>query len=100
LVPQLAAPWTAQRPAGSPVPAGTGVHIPRLPTTAQDMQVPLQAVAQHTPSVQIPLAHSSLPPHAVPITFRPHETPLQTAGLAQSALEVQVERQAATTSQR
>jgi hypothetical protein len=76
------------------------VQVPRLPITAQDMQVPVQAVAQQTPSVQMPLAHSSLPPQALAIDLRPHETPLQTAGAAQSAFEVHVARQAGTTSQR
>jgi len=64
------------------------------------MQVPVQAKLQQTPSVQIPLTHSSLPPHELPTDLSPHLPLLQTAGAAQSALEAQVDRQDGTTSQR
>jgi hypothetical protein len=82
------------------LPAVTAVQVPRLPTTAHDMQVPVQVDVQQTPSVQIPLTHSSLPLHELPGGLSPHVPLLQTAGAAQSALEAQVERQEGTTSQR
>ena len=99
-MPQLAAPWSGHRPAGIALAGRTAVQVPRLPTTAHDWQVPVQAVAQQTPSVQMPLTHSSLPPHELPGALSPHLPPLQTAGGAQSAFEAQVERQEGTTSQR
>jgi hypothetical protein len=82
------------------LPAVTEVQVPRLPTTAHDMQVPVQADVQQTPSVQIPLTHSSLPPHELPGGLSPHLPLLQTAGAAQSLFETQVDRQEGTTSQR
>ena len=43
---------------GSSMPFPTGEQVPSLPTTLHCVQVPLQAVLQQTPSVQLPLAHS------------------------------------------
>jgi hypothetical protein len=39
------------------VPFAKLTHVPSCPVTSQAWQVPLQAVAQQTPSTQIPLAH-------------------------------------------
>jgi hypothetical protein len=56
------------------VPASAGVHVPMLPTCAHVMQLPPQAVLQHTPSTQLPLAHWLAPVHAVPLlSFGTHE---------------------------
>ena len=41
------------------VPAGTGAQAPALPDWLQDMQVPLQAVSQQTPSAQCRLSHAA-----------------------------------------
>jgi hypothetical protein len=56
-VPQLAAPWSLQRPAGSTVPFATLVQVPRLPVSAQDWQAPAQAELQQTPCAQKLLWH-------------------------------------------
>jgi hypothetical protein len=39
-------------PAGSLAPAGTGAQLPALPAIAHELQLPHEATAQHTPSVQ------------------------------------------------
>jgi hypothetical protein len=90
VVPQLAAPVFVHEAVGSPPPAGTGVHVPALPGTAQERQVVAQAVLQQTPWAQIPDMHSPPPAHAAANPFSPHEPLLQTAVGAQSALAVQV----------
>ena len=56
--------------------------------------MPVQAPLQQTPWAQMPELHSPLPAHAAPSGFRPQLPPLQTLGDAQSALVVQVVRQA------
>jgi hypothetical protein len=55
VLPQLAAPWLVQRPAGSLPPIGTAEQVPTPPASAHDMHVPVQAVAQQTPCAQIAL---------------------------------------------
>ena len=56
------------------VPLPAGVHVPMLPTCAQVLQAPVQAVLQHTPSTQLPLAHTLPVVHAVPfVSFGTHE---------------------------
>jgi hypothetical protein len=57
-VPQDAACWSVQAPCGSPTPTGTGVQVPGEVDSAQLRQLPEQAVAQQTPSAQVPLPHS------------------------------------------
>ena len=54
----------AQRACGSVVPASTGVHVPALPATLQARQVAHVAVAQQTPSTQLPLSQSEPAAHA------------------------------------
>jgi hypothetical protein len=53
-------------PAGEVPPAGTFMHDPGLPETSQDWHRSVQAVAQQTPSAQIPEAQSVPAPHASP----------------------------------
>src|SRR5688572_20970923 len=55
-----------------PLPAGT--HVPMLPTCAQVLHAPVQAVSQHTSSTQLPLAHWLAVVHAMPLaSFGTHE---------------------------
>jgi hypothetical protein len=80
-------------PSGS-APLGTLLHVPRLPATAQDRQVPVQGPSQQIPCAQLPELHSAFPAQVAPIGFRPQLVPLQVLGGAQSALVEQVSRQA------
>ena len=57
-VPQPDIAVTAHTARGSTVPAATGAQLPRLPATLHARQVPHDAVPQHTPSTQLPVAHS------------------------------------------
>ena len=91
--PQVAAPPSVHWPSGS-CPLGTLLHEPTVPAIAHERQVPVQVVAQQTPCAQIPMLHSAFPPQAAPIGLRPQLLPLQVLGDAQSALVVQVVRQA------
>ena len=90
------APWSEQWPAGSVLPAATGVQIPAAPVeeSAHDMQVPVQLVAQQTPWAQIALWHSVPPEQTAPFDLSPHEPPLQNLPGAQSASTAQVPLQA------
>lgn len=97
-LPQLPAPSSAHWSSGS-WPPGTAVHAPALPASAQEVQVPLQAVLQQTPCAHCPLAHSVAPPHAVPRGFNPHEPFTQTLGAVQSPSCMQVALQAAASPQ-
>jgi hypothetical protein len=47
-----------QRPCGSVAPTATGAQAPAIPATLQAAQVPHDGDPQHTPSTQLPLAHS------------------------------------------
>jgi hypothetical protein len=85
VVPQLVAPASLHVPVGSAPPAATGVHVPGAVATAHDMQVPAQAVRQHTPCAQMPVAHSVPSLHTPPGGLRPHEPLLHTDGETQSA---------------
>jgi hypothetical protein len=93
-VPQLAAPMSAHWPSGS-APAGTALQVPTVPASAHERQVPAQAVAQQTPSSQKPELHSAAAVQAMPIGFLPQLPLTQELGALQSALDVQVPRQAA-----
>ena len=57
-----------QSPSGS-VPMGKGLQVPPLPASLHETQAPVQALPQHTPSAQNPLAHAvalvQAPPLAV-----------------------------------
>jgi hypothetical protein len=50
-----------QPPWGSISSAMTGLHMPAMPATLHDLQLPQLAAAQQTPSVQLPLSHSAAP---------------------------------------
>jgi hypothetical protein len=95
VVPQLAAPWSRQEPAGSGIPAGTSTQVPSVPTSAQDWQAPAQAVAQQTPCAQLPDWHSDLFEQNAPPGFGPHELPLHTVPAEQLPLTVQPVKQRA-----
>jgi hypothetical protein len=76
--------FAAQPPCGSMSSSITGRHVPAMPATLHDWQVPQLAVAQQTPSRQWSLSHSSPPPHSWPSRFNPQEPALQTLPGAQS----------------
>jgi hypothetical protein len=75
------------------VPAGTNLHVPWLPPSAQDWQVPVQAVAQQVDWLQFPCTHSVPKVQAAPSDFLPHTPPLQVFGLTQSLLPAHIVRQ-------
>ncbi len=83
-------------PAGSAPPAGTGEQVPGLVVSAQDMHLPLQAVAQQTPCAQVLDWHSPPVWQTAPFGLRPHDPLMQVAGDTQSELLVQVDLQALT----
>jgi len=60
---------TTHCPVGACVPASWLAHVPfaaPVRTFVHAWQVPVQALLQHTPPAQNPLAHWSVPVHAVP----------------------------------
>jgi hypothetical protein len=73
-----------QPPCGSISSAMTGLHMPAMPATLHDRQLPQLSETQQTPSVQWPLSHSAAPAHSWPRRLRPHEPALQTLPGAQS----------------
>lgn len=91
MVPQLAAPLSVHWPAGSVAPDGTALQVPLLVASEQDMQVPLQAVAQQTPCAHWPDRHSVPAWQTAPLGLSPHDPLLQVAGAAQSASLAQVD---------
>ena len=96
-MPQLAAPWLLQTPAGSVPPDGTAAQEPAAPGSAHDMQVPAQAVAQQTPCAQFPLWQSGPCWQRAPFGLSPHEPlGLQYWPCAQSLSVVQADSQAFT----
>jgi hypothetical protein len=95
LVPHVVAPASIHWVAGvGAVPAGTLVQVPGDAASAHDWQVPVHAVAQHTPCAQKPDAHSAPAAQVRPSGFLEQVPPLQTLGEAQWASVVQVVRQA------
>jgi hypothetical protein len=93
-VPQVDAPASAHWFSGS-MPLGAFEQAPRLPGSAHDWQVPVQAVAQQTPCWQKPLAHSAETEHVTPGGFLVHIPETQTFGATQSASAVHEVRQVA-----
>jgi hypothetical protein len=89
----MGAPLSAQRCWESSPPSGTAEHLPRLPATAQDMQVPAQAVLQQTPCAHVPVLHSPSAPHVLPMGFLPQLPLTQTFPVEQFELTVQLIRQ-------
>jgi hypothetical protein len=74
----------------------TGEQVPGLPGSAQDMHLPVQAVAQHVPWAQMVLRQSLPAKQLAPSGLRPHDPPVQVPGGAQSASLVQMDLQALT----
>ena len=85
LVPQLAAPWSLQPPAGSGVPVGTSVQRPSDPATAHERHDPVQAVAQQIPCAQVAERHSALVEQEAPLGLRPQELAVQMFPVEHSA---------------
>ncbi len=83
-VPHAAAPLSLHSPRGSTLSAATVRQRPGEPGNAQEWQVPVQAVSQHTPSTQNPEAHSAAPPHGNPGGFGPQVLFWQIAPSSQS----------------
>jgi hypothetical protein len=73
---------------------GTTVHVPALPGTAHDRQVPVQAVAQQIPCSQKPELHSLALPQVPPNGFLPQLPLTQLFGATQSPSLLQTLRQA------
>ena len=92
-LPQVEAPASVHWFSGS-WPAGTLVQVPTVPVSAQDWQVPPQAVMQQTPCAQAPDRHSPFAPQAAPIAFLAQLPPMQVNGAMQSVSTVQVVLQA------
>jgi hypothetical protein len=88
-VPQAAAPLSVHWFSGS-CPAATFMHDPTVPVRAHDWHVPVHAALQHTPWAQKPELHSVPAAQVAPMAFLPQLPALQTLGLLQSALVVQV----------
>jgi hypothetical protein len=91
LMPQVVTPASMHCVAGVGAwPVGTLVQVPALPVSAQDWQVPVQAVAQQTPWAQKPELHSAAVAQTTPSAFFEQVPPLQTLGDTQSPLTVQL----------
>jgi hypothetical protein len=88
-VPQLPAPWSTQIPFGSSVPVATFVQTPLEVPRLHDLHEALQVVAQQTPCAHTLDAHSVPVEQGAPLSFLPHELPLQTLGATQFAVDVQ-----------
>ena len=71
-------------------PAGTLMQVPALPATSQDLQLPVQTVAQQTPSAQIPDLQSVAAPQLAPGALSPQLPETQKLPLVQSASAEQV----------
>jgi hypothetical protein len=90
LVLQDIAPLSEHCPSGS-IPAGTLMQLPALPPgSPQDLQLPVQVVAQQAPCAQIPELQSTSIAQLAPIGFLPQLPLLQVVGAMQSASTVQV----------
>ena len=93
-MPQLAAVMAMHTPAGSG-PGGTGAHVPSFPGIAQELQLPQDGEAQHSPSVHWLLMHSVPVTQTWPFGLRfVHEPDWQVLPAAQSPLAEQVVRHA------
>jgi hypothetical protein len=95
VVAQLAAPAFTHEFVGSVPPLATGAQVPAVATIAHDRQVPVQAVRQHTPCEQKPLAHSVRSAQVAPGGLSPHDPFVHVAGGSQSASAAQAARHAA-----
>lgn len=88
-MPQVAAPRSVHWPSGS-APAGTDAHVPAVPISAHDTQVPAHAVAQQTLCVQLLWAHWFAIAQGWPSASLPQLPLTQLLVATQSALVVQV----------
>jgi hypothetical protein len=80
---------------GSCWKAGVARHVPTLPAMLQAWQVPAHALLQHTPSTQLPLAHSFPAPQVTLLVFlAAHDPAEQYLPAAQSASLPQKEKHA------
>lgn len=84
-VPQDEACWSMQTPRGSPAPSGTGAQVPSDVDSAQLRQLPVQAVAQQTPSAQKLLPHSLFAEQGCPSALGPQLPATQLWPATQSA---------------
>ena len=82
-VPQVFGPESAHWFSGS-VLAGMAVQTPRVPPSAQDMQIPVHEPAQQTPWAQNPLLHSVPAPQDAPSGLRPQLEAVQTLPVVHS----------------
>jgi hypothetical protein len=73
VLPQV--PLGAQPARGAALPAGTFVHVPRLPVRLQAWQVPQTLLPQQTPSAQKPEPHSVVVVQAAPRLFLATQLP-------------------------
>jgi hypothetical protein len=72
------------------VPAAMFEQVPRLAASAQDWQVPVHALAQHTPCAQNPELHSVLAAQLFPSGFFVQSMLMQKYEVAQSVSAPQV----------
>jgi hypothetical protein len=87
--PQLLAPPSVHCVAGVGTwPDGTFAQVPTLPVSAQDLQVPVQLVAQQTPCEQLPELHSTVVVQVAPFGFLPQLLFIQMFGDTQSVAVV------------
>lgn len=59
------------------MPSGISLHVPLFASTPHDLQVPVHALSQQTPSAQNPLLHSMPSLHIVPLHFAMQYVPPQ-----------------------
>jgi hypothetical protein len=85
--PQVAPPASVHWFSGS-WPAVTSEHVPRLPASAHDRQVPVHELVQQTPCWQMPVPHSAPAVQAAPSSFFEQTPLLQTYPAAQSPAAV------------
>jgi hypothetical protein len=75
-------------------PAAIDAQVPTVPVSAQERQIPTQAVAQQTPCSQKLELHSAAAAQLAPIGFLPQLPARQVFGLVQSADVEHIVRQA------
>jgi hypothetical protein len=92
LVPQVVAPASVHCASGS-WPEGTLVQAPRLPASAHDWQVPVQAELQQYPWAQKPELQVAPAVQVAPTGDFPQLEAVQTFGVTQSVLAPQAVRQ-------
>lgn len=92
-MPQLGASASAHWPCGS-CPLGTFVQVPALPPSAQDLQLPVHAVAQQALCAQIPDLQSPPAPQVAPGGLSPQLPETQKLPAVQSASAEQMVLQA------